>query len=260
MRESEIQREVRLAIDRTDELSRGEHGRHHEVISQLLEALRSTLIEIDEALGGGRAPARYLDDFARLTGRLGEMFERLGPTPRARGDELLRRLRALDRALAPVATVEAPRSVVAPPRAPGARAMYVAGALCAATALLGRTGASRGVGGALGASLAALIARPGAPPGRPSRVALLVAWSSAAITAPLLFGYGRRDGLSSALHLLAGALAGLAASRLVEASATVAEARKSAPPAARPAAPSDTFTYDEEVAQRPTHPGFGETQ
>jgi hypothetical protein len=247
MHDAEIQREVRLAIERTDELSRGEHARHHELIAQLLDAVRSSLIAIDEALGGGRSPAPHLGDLSRLDARLRDAFDRLGPSAREEGELLVRRLRALDRAL----TASARRSAGATP--PFERwAPELARGLCWTAASLGRAPITRGLGVGLGLAVERAV-RGDATSAWPA-----AAVGIAAIALPWTLRAGRRERFPAALMAIAGAVALGVASRSARRRAAFTGAR--APFSGEPIALVDTYDeHDEDLPNRPTHPGFAGT-
>lgn len=248
MHDAEIQREVRLAIERTDELSRGEHVRHHELLAQLLDAVRSSLLAIDEALGGGRSPAPHLGDLARLDARLGEAFDRLGPSARADGEALVRRLRALDRALTATA-VEAARA----PSSLERWAPDVARALCWTAASIARGPITRGLAALLGLASERGLPRDARTPWPAAAIGL------ATLALPWALPRRRRERLPTALLLAAGVVVAGSALRVARRRAVLHAAGRS--PFSRPDVPSDAGAdlFDPEAPQRPTHPGFAGT-
>lgn len=207
MMETQVRSVVREAIANTDELSRAAHGARRETMSQLLDALRSELSHIDEALGGGRPVAPLVEDFGRLIDRLSEQIDRFTPELRRSTEAAVHSLRALREELAAA-------SATAAAATPWTIRDSTSGTLCLVALALARTPDTMRAAFVLGASRAAASSlslrqarqKGGATRSRRSMQRLLEGlWGVAALAAPMVFGYRRREPLVAALHVVAGA-------------------------------------------------------
>ncbi len=219
-----MQRDVREAIYRADELSRSAHESQHEPIAQVLDGLRTALVHADRALGGGRSVLPIVPDLVRMLDELAGFTDRIGPEVRARYHEAIESFRALSARLGrDLDSVSPSLELPAKPllgALPLARVIpqdvhsvmdYAAAATCLATALWAESTSARVAGAMLGSSVLCVSALTDY---RLSAVKLIPieaheaidhVWGLAAIAAPFVLGYWKRDPAVAALHVLTGA-------------------------------------------------------
>lgn len=221
-----LQADVRRAITEADELSRKAHGERLEPLAQAFDGLRTAFARVDEALGGERSVVPVLPDVRRVLDDVAAFSEALGDAVARDARDAQRRAIARFRAL--VARLSADLDAMAPSRGlqsrpilglPLARVVphdvraladYAVAGACVGSAALARTTSARVAGAALGA-LAATVA---ATTDQRLAIAKLVPieskvvfdplFGAAAIAAPFVLGYARRDPATAAVHVLAG--------------------------------------------------------
>lgn len=219
-----MQRDVREAINRADELSRSAHEHHHEKVAQLLDSLRTSLIHADEAIGGGRSVLPIVPDIARLLNELADFADRVGPDLRVRYHESMDSFRSLMTSLERDLDAVSP-SLELPSKPllgvlPLARVIpqdvhsmmdYAAAGTCLGTALWAESSGARMAGAMLGASglCVSLLTdyRLSAAKVIPieAHEAIDHAWGLAAVAEPFVLGYWKRDPAVAAIHVLTGA-------------------------------------------------------
>lgn len=215
---------VREAIQRADELSRSAHEQRHEPIAQALDSLRTALVHVDEAIGGGRSVLPMVPDLARILDEVAGFADRYTPEVRTVYHEaingfrdLLRELEGELAAIGPSLEIESrPLFGVLPlarviPQDVHSLMDYSAGAACIATSLFAETTAAKIAGATLGASVTCVSAltdyRLSAAKIIPieAHEALDYVWGASAIAAPFLFGYWKKDPAIAAIHVMTGA-------------------------------------------------------
>jgi len=215
---------VRVAIVRADELSRSAHEQHYEPIAQALDSLRTALLHVDEAIGGGRSALPIVPDLVRIVDELAGFADRVGPEVRTMYHEAIGNFRAMVReierdlaSLAPSLEIESrPLFGVLPlariiPQDVHSVMDYSAGATCLATALFADTTAAKVAGATLGASVTCVSAltdyRLSAAKLIPieAHEAIDHLWGAAVIAAPFVFGYWKKDPAIAAIHVTIGA-------------------------------------------------------
>lgn len=222
-----IQRGVREAITTSDELSREAHDARLEPIAQRLDALRTALLRIDQAIGGPRTKLRYVPrvaDVHRLVTELEAIAHLVSPEMRVRFDELMLAARTLPEELGGfLASLGESRELPSEPLfgvLPLARVMpqdvhsitdYLHAAGCLATVFAADSVEAKVSGAMLGASIGGVSAltdyRLSAAKVIPIEVheGLDHGWGLAAIAAPFVLGYYKKDPGVAALHCLFGA-------------------------------------------------------
>jgi hypothetical protein len=219
-----MQRDVREAINRADELSRSAHENHHEPVAQVLDSLRTALMHADEALGGGRSILPMVPEMARLLDELAGYTDRVGPDLRASYHDAIASFRSLtERIERDLDSVSPSLELPAKPLLgvlPLARVIpqdvhsmmdYAAGGTCLGTALWAESSGAKAAGAMLGASavcvsllsdyrlsVAKLIPIE-------AHEAIDHIWGATAIAAPFVFGYWKKDPAVAAIHILTGA-------------------------------------------------------
>ena len=223
----EIQRGVREAITTSDDLSRRAHDARLEPIAQRLAALRTALHRIDQAIGGEQTRLAYVPRAAevhRIVSELEGVAHLVVPEMRASFEELMIAARTLPDELGGfLASLGESREIPSDPLfgvLPLARVVpqdvhsltdYVHAAGCIATALAADSVEARVTGAMLGASIGTVSAltdyRLSAAKVIPIEVheGLDHAWGLAAIAAPFVLGYYKKDPAVAALHCLLGA-------------------------------------------------------
>ena len=219
-----IQQGVREAITVADELSRTAHEQHHEPLAQALDSVRSTLMRIDAAIGGNRTAVPLLRDLARTVDHLAAIAEKVAPEMRQTVDAAIQTLRGFHGDLRLSLTELAP-SLEIPSKPlfgvlPLARFVsqdvhsltdYASGALSLGTAIMADSTEARFAGAALGGSAIAVAAltdcRLSAAKVIPieAHEAIDHLWGAAAIAAPFVLGYWKKEPAVAALQILAGA-------------------------------------------------------
>lgn len=219
-----MQQTVREAINRADELSRSAHQTEQEPMAQMLDSLRTALVHADEAIGGGRSVLPIVPDLVRLLDELSAVVDRVGPDLRLRCREAITSFRALadtmERdldSIAPSLELESkPLLGVLPlarviPQDIHSLMDYAAGGTCLGTALWAETSNAKLAGAMLGTSVLCVSALSDY---RLSAVKLIPIeaheaidhlWGAAAIAAPFVLGYWRKDPAVAAIHVLTGA-------------------------------------------------------
>ncbi len=224
MADMTMHRGVREAINEADALSRRAHEDHHEPIAQALDSLRTALVHVDEALGGGRSVMPAIPELVRILDDLGSFVDRVAPDVRLHYQHAVVSFRGLvselERdldALAPSLELESkPVFGVLPlarvvPQDIHSLMDYAAGGTCLATALLADTTSARVASAALGASVVCVSAmtdyRLSAVKLIPIEVHEVIdhVWGLAAIAAPFVLGYWKKDPAIAAVHVLTGA-------------------------------------------------------
>ena len=217
------QRDVREAISESDELSRRAHELHQSGVAQRLEGLRTALMSVDQALGGGDLVVSVSSEVGRIAEELAHLSATVPASLRARFDDLVADARALPleikREMAPFAGGRALRSKPLLGTLPLARVVsqdvhsitdYVHAAGCLTTAIFARSTAAQIGGAVLGASMASVSAvtdcRLSVARVIPieTHEAIDYVWGLAAIAAPFALGYYKRDRIASALHVFFG--------------------------------------------------------
>ncbi|MEO7094169.1 MAG: hypothetical protein ABI175_13020 [Polyangiales bacterium] len=223
----EIQRDVREAITTSDDLSRRAHDARLEPIAQRLDALRTALVRIDQAIGGSETKLRYVPRVAevhRLVAELHGVSHLVAPEMRASFDELLTAASTLPDELGGfLASLGESRELPSEPLfdvLPLARVIpqdvhsitdYVHAAGCLATVFASDSVEAKVSGALLGASIGGVSLltdyRLSAAKVIPVEVheALDHGWGLAAIAAPFVLGYYKKDPAVAALHCLLGA-------------------------------------------------------
>lgn len=219
-----MQRDVREAINRADELSRSAHEHHHEPVAQVLDSIRTALVHADEALGGGRSALPIVPDLARLLDELAGFTDRVGPELRVRYHEAIESFRALSASLERDLDAISP-SLELPAKPllgvlPLARVIpqdvhslmdYAAAGTCLATALWAESTSAKVTGAMLGASVLCVSSltdyRLSAVKMIPieAHEAIDHVWGLASIAAPFVLGYWKKDPAVAAIHVLTGA-------------------------------------------------------
>ena len=222
----EIQRDVREAITTSDDLSRRAHDARLEPIAQRLDALRTALIRIDAAIGGPRTKLQYVPrvaDVHRLVSELEAVTHLVAPEMRASFDELMVAARTLPDELGGfLASFGRSRELPSEPlfdALPLARVVpqdvhsltdYLHAAGCLATALLADSVEAKVSGALLGASIGGVSAltdcRLSAAKVIPIEVHEAVdhGWGLAAIAAPFVLGYYKKEPVIAAVHCFLG--------------------------------------------------------
>lgn len=219
-----MQRDVREAINRADELSRSAHEAHHEPVAQVLDSLRTALIHADEALGGGRSIVPMVPELARLLDELAGYTDRVAPDLRTRYHESIASFRglvtSLERELDSVSpSLELPSKPlfgVLPlarmiPQDLHSMMDYAFAGTCLGTALWAESSGAKAAGAMLGSSamcvslltdyrmsIAKIIPIE-------AHEAIDHAWGLTAIAAPFVFGYWKKDPAVAAIHIITGA-------------------------------------------------------
>lgn len=224
MADTNVHAGVRRAIGEADELSRRAHEEHHETIAQALDSLRTALLHVDEAMGGGRSVVPAIPHLARILDDLAGFVDRVGPDVRSVYHDAIGRFRGV------VSDMERDLDAIAPSleipskplfgALPVARIVpqdvhslmdYAAGATCLGTALFAETGAAKAAGAMLGASVVCVSAltdyRLSVAKLLPieAHEAIDHGWGLTAIALPFLLGYWKRDPAVAAIHVLTGA-------------------------------------------------------
>jgi hypothetical protein len=219
-----MQRDVREAINRADELSRSAHENQHEPVAQVLDSIRTALIHADEALGGGRSALPIVPDMIRLLDELTSYADRVGPELRVRYHEGIGSFRAL------VGRMERDLDAVSPSLELPAKPLlgvlplariipqdihsmmdYAAAGTCLGTAMWADTTGARVAGAMLGASGLCVSAltdyRLSAAKIIPieAHEAIDHVWGLATMAAPFVLGYWKKDPAVAAIHVLTGA-------------------------------------------------------
>jgi hypothetical protein len=215
---------IRVAIGEADELSRRAHGNQHEPVAQVLDGLRTVLMHVDEAMGGGRLPGPLVPDVVRILDELDTLVDRVGPELREAYTVSMARFRQLATALENDLAVVT-QSLEIPSRPlfgvlPLARVIpqdlhsmmdYASGGLCLGTAIAAESSAAKFAGAALGATSVCVSAltdyRLSAAKVIPieAHEAIDHVFGIAAIAAPFALGYWKKDPAVAALHVLTGA-------------------------------------------------------
>lgn len=222
--ERSTREQVRVAIERADELSRSAHEQRHEPIAQVLDSLRTALVHVDEVLGGGRSAVPMLPDLGRILEELATFAERVAPEVRTVYRDALSEFRGVIHELeSELATLGPSREIESRPlfgALPLARIIpqdthsvmdYSAGATCIATSLFADTTGAKVAGATLGASITCVSLltdyRLSAAKVIPieAHEALDYVWGATAIASPFLFGYWKKDPAIAALHVMTGA-------------------------------------------------------
>jgi hypothetical protein len=221
----QIQRGIREAITTSDDLSRRTHDARLEPISQRLDALRTALVRIDEAIGGPSTKLRYVPraaDVHRLVAELSAVEHLVSPEMRADFDELLAVARTLPDDLGGfLASLDVRPIARVVPQDVHSVTDYVYGAACLASAFVADSAEAKISGALLGASIGGIAAitdhRLSAAPllrGRLGRSVIISSevhealdrgWGLAAIAAPFVLGYYKKEPAVAALHCLLGA-------------------------------------------------------
>lgn len=224
-----VQESVRRAIMQADELSRRAHEERHEPIAQALDALRTALVHVEEALGGGRSAVPILPDLERMIQDLTGFVDRVGPEVRQVYHQGLVAFRGVIRDLeGELASIAPSQEIPSRPLLgvlPLARLIpqdvhsvidYASAGVLLGTCMAAETTSAKVVGAALGASgictsaltdyrlsLAKIIPIE-------AHEAIDHLWGASAIAAPFVFGYWRRDPAVAAVHVMTGAMTILA--------------------------------------------------
>ena len=219
-----MQRDVRDAINRADELSRSAHENRHEPVAQVLDSLRTALIHADEKLGGGHSIVPIIPEMARLLDELAGYTDRVGPDLRARYHEAIASFRTL------VSNLERDLDSVSPSLELPAKPLlgvlplarmipqdihsmmdYAAAGTCLGSALWAESSGAKAAGAMLGAAglcvslmtdyrLSVVKMIP-----IEAHEAIDHIWGAASIAAPFVFGYWKKDPAVAAIHILTGA-------------------------------------------------------
>lgn len=219
-----VHEDVRVAINRADELSRSAHEAHHEPVAQALDSLRTALIHVDEALGGGHSALPMVPELIRIVDDLASFSERVAPEVRTMYRDALVGFRGLvhqlERDLEAIApSLELPSKPLLG-KLPLARVLpqdlhsmmdYASGATCLATSLMADSTSGKVAGAALGASVVCVSAltdyRLSAAKLIPieAHEAIDHLWGLGAIIAPFALGYWKKDPAVAAIHVMTGA-------------------------------------------------------
>jgi len=234
MEREQAQREIRNALNMSDELGRHAQARHSGDLPYVLAALRTTLDELDRQVGGYGVERPHLSELRRLFRQLGGQRNELGADLASRVATLVQSIERVQVALThPDASVPSKRVLVGIPLARAVpheahTAIEVAAALAAGAGLVLGAGKGLGLGArvASGALMATSLAVTAATDARASAVKVIpveaharfdVAWGLVAVALPFALGYARS--LAGKLTIAAGASV-LAVSMLTDYRAT----------------------------------------
>lgn len=221
-----IQRDVREALTQSDDLSRRAHDARLGPMAQRLDALRTALRSIDEAIGGGRSlrGTPILAEVRRLADDLTTLEAQIPEDLRVRYGELLELARSLpidlegwlrslgeSRQLPSRPLFDALPLARVVPQDVHALTDYLHAVGCVSTAFIADSTEAKVAGATLGVAIGTVSAltdyRLSAAKVIPieAHEALDYVWGATAIAAPFVLGYARKDPLAAAMHCLFGA-------------------------------------------------------
>ncbi|MGZ3423087.1 MAG: hypothetical protein ACXWUG_00455 [Polyangiales bacterium] len=224
MAEMSMQSGIRAAIGEADELSRRAYADRHEPIAQVLDGLRTALMHVDEAIGGGRRTGPMVPEILHILDELETHLDHAGPELREAYAISLARFHEMANALENELTMmresleirSKPLFGVLPlarvvPQDAHSLLDYAAAGLCLGTAVAAESSAAKFAGAALGATALCVSAftddRLGVARVIPieAHAAIDQALGIAAIAAPFALGYWKKDPAIAALHVITGA-------------------------------------------------------
>jgi hypothetical protein len=219
MDREEIQREIRNALSVSDELGRHEHVRTSNGMDHVLDALRTTLADLDRDIGGSGVAWAHVSELKRIVSRLTRQADQISEEGRARFRTLMH---AAERV---VASLEPSRDVSGVPAKPLFDALplarvipqdvhsvmdYVGAATVVFAGAMAETPGARAVATMLGVQQAAVSSltdyRLSIAKKIPIEMHELLdhVWGATVAAAPFVFGYAKKNRLTTALQVAVG--------------------------------------------------------
>ncbi len=219
-----LQGGIREAISQADELGRRAHEKHQVPLAQALDALRTVLTDIDNALGGGKVPLPFLPDLEHALDTLADLTDRVTPELKSKVKDTVDGFRRFHHsleeqlhAIAPSLEIPSKKLLrVLPlvrmvPQDIHSLMDYANGAACLGSAVMADSDEARIAGAALGGTAIAVAALTDT---RLSVAKILPVeahevvdhlWGAAAIAAPFVLGYWKKEPTVAAIQVIAGA-------------------------------------------------------